>query len=98
MALRDPDMSANGIERTLERFGIEPNRLVIEVSERYVIRRHVQLKETLAVYRQMGIGIAIDDVGAGYSELERIANLEPNYIVWPQYSVGGLYSPQHFRK
>ena len=45
-----------------------------------MIPKQGKLLDTLTAYRDLGIGVAIDDVGAGYSELERIASLEPDYL------------------
>jgi EAL domain-containing protein (putative c-di-GMP-specific phosphodiesterase class I) len=36
--------------------------------------------EALQNFTQMGFSIAVDDIGAGYSGLEKIAHLNPRYL------------------
>ncbi len=38
------------------------------------------LRSILSQYHELGIGVAIDDVGVGYSGLERIVALRPDYL------------------
>lgn len=62
----------------IEQFDIDPRRVVIEITETKgdlcAIQRLVNL------YRRHGMRIAIDDFGAGYSELGRVVGLEPDII------------------
>lgn len=53
----------------IQRTGIPPQRLVFEVTESTVMRDRVQTQEAFRVLRQMGVRLAIDDFGAGYSSL-----------------------------
>jgi EAL domain-containing protein (putative c-di-GMP-specific phosphodiesterase class I) len=76
----DPELQPARLQRQLERLGIAPSRLVFEFSERYVVPNSDGLLAALAPHREMGIEVAIDDVGAGYSGLERIASLDPDYL------------------
>ena len=76
----DPDLASNRLSRFLRQLDIHPSRVVFEFSERCNIGNHDGLLETLQNYRSLGVGLAIDDVGAGYSGLERIVALHPNYL------------------
>lgn len=75
--LHDPDsifaaMSAPGVH-------IDPAQLVIEISEREALP-NIDLVELIAPYRSSGMGIALDDFGAGYSGLTRVVDIEPDIV------------------
>ena len=78
--LHDPDLRGARFEQLLNAFNIAPRRLIFEFSERYAVRNIEVLLQIIAELRERGIELALDDVGAGYSGLERIATLRPNYI------------------
>jgi len=59
------------VER-VQRAGIEPNRLQIEITETAIFDNAERAAETLYRLRQMGFRIALDDFGTGYSSLYNI--------------------------
>lgn len=72
---------ASGITvRTLEKYGINPHNVVLEITERTSIEDFATAKRILEHYRSQGFQIAIDDAGAGYSSLQAIAELQPDFI------------------
>lgn len=56
------------------------DRVVIEVTERSAIRDYRTFRQTLQDLKRMGFRIAIDDCGSGYSTLEAVAELRPDYL------------------
>jgi len=76
----DPDFQGAGLIRQLEGLGLAPERIALEVSEQYAIEKYDMFVQALENFRQMGFAIAVDDIGAGYSGLETIARLKPNYL------------------
>lgn len=64
--------------RLIEALNLDPSRLVIEVTETGADL--VLLKQVIKAYRERGIGIAIDDFGAGEAHLDRVIDLEPDLI------------------
>jgi EAL domain-containing protein (putative c-di-GMP-specific phosphodiesterase class I)/DNA-binding response OmpR family regulator len=76
----DPELASDRLSRFLRQLDIPPSRVVFEFSERCNIAHHDVLVETLQHYRALGVQVAIDDVGAGYSGLERIVSLKPDYL------------------
>ncbi|KUM44446.1 EAL domain-containing protein [Pseudomonas sp. EpS/L25] len=62
----------------LERSGIAPHRIVYEITE--AAGDLPRLIEAVARYRAMGIRIAIDDFGSGYSQLDRVFDLQPDIL------------------
>jgi EAL domain-containing protein (putative c-di-GMP-specific phosphodiesterase class I) len=60
--------------------GIDPSRIVLEVTEHAVVSDYRHLWNSLAVWRNRGVRIAIDDAGAGYASMRHILDLQPEYI------------------
>jgi EAL domain-containing protein (putative c-di-GMP-specific phosphodiesterase class I) len=79
-AMYDPDFRGPELSRLLERLGLPPERIVLEVSEQYAIENYTLFVAALQNFTGLGFEIAVDDMGAGYSGLEKIARLEPRYL------------------
>jgi EAL domain-containing protein (putative c-di-GMP-specific phosphodiesterase class I) len=58
--------------------GIAPERIVFEITE--LGGDTQRLSEVVARYREAGARIAIDDFGAGYSQLDRVLALQPDIL------------------
>jgi EAL domain-containing protein (putative c-di-GMP-specific phosphodiesterase class I) len=56
------------------------HRIVLEITESGAIRDYRRLRETLAGLRAQGFRVALDDLGAGYSGLTALAELEPDFV------------------
>jgi cyclic di-GMP phosphodiesterase Gmr len=57
-----------------------PRRFIIEVTEdAFVAKTHFQ-DEILPIFRQLGVGISIDDFGIGYSSLSALADITADEI------------------
>jgi len=79
-SMYDPDFQGTALIRLLEGLGLSPDRIVLEISEQYAIENYTLFVEALQNFTQMGFSIAVDDIGAGYSGLEKIAHLNPRYL------------------
>ncbi|MFS0725003.1 EAL domain-containing protein [Paenibacillus sp. 1P07SE] len=66
--------------RLLEQYGVDPSRIVIEVTEETFDGSVSTLGEIIDIYRQAGCGIAIDDVGTGFNNADRIAQIGPSLL------------------
>ncbi|SEN32444.1 EAL domain, c-di-GMP-specific phosphodiesterase class I (or its enzymatically inactive variant) [Mesobacillus persicus] len=62
------------------RQGLNPNRIVLEVSERNSDGKSKDLDHLLRYYRTFGMKIAIDKMGNDSSHLDRISQLEPDIL------------------
>ncbi|MGI8508563.1 MAG: EAL domain-containing protein [Gemmatimonadaceae bacterium] len=58
----------------------DPDRVVIEITERTAIKDYPKFRERLRAFRDHGYRFAVDDAGSGYAGLGSIANLEPDFI------------------
>ncbi|MFB6347057.1 MAG: EAL domain-containing protein, partial [bacterium] len=61
-------------------YDIRKEQLVFEVVETEEIKDREGLIEILNYYRNEGVAVALDDLGAGYSSLNLLKNLNPDYI------------------
>ncbi|MCF4980857.1 EAL domain-containing protein [Pseudomonas gessardii] len=59
----------------LERYAIPASRLSFEITESGLLEISPGVLDTLIRLRMMGVGLAIDDFGIGYSSLERLCQL-----------------------
>lgn len=64
--------------KQLQRSGVDPARIVFEITELGGASR--RLPDVVAHYREAGARIAIDDFGAGYSQLDRVLALQPDIL------------------
>jgi diguanylate cyclase (GGDEF)-like protein len=76
----DPEFKAGQTLEVLQQKGLHPSNVVFEITERSSIEDFTLAKKVLEHYRSQGYKIAIDDAGAGYSSLQAIAELQPDYI------------------
>ncbi len=60
--------------------GAPLDRLVIELTEHAAVASYEALREALAPFRRRGLGLAIDDVGAGHATLRHVLDLAPEFI------------------
>lgn len=67
-------------ERNLSEMQRAHGNIVIEVSEKEIVWNYVAFREVLERLRAAGFRFAIDDAGSGYSGLETILQLRPEYI------------------
>jgi len=79
-AMYDPEFQGAALVRLVESQGLSPDRVVLEITEKSAIENYDLFAEALAELTRFGFSIAVDDVGAGYSGLEKIAHLNPRYL------------------
>ena len=64
----------------LDRYPSVARRLTIELVEEESIRHYDQVKEFITTVAGYGVKVAIDDFGSGYSNFQRILELDVDYI------------------
>jgi diguanylate cyclase (GGDEF)-like protein/PAS domain S-box-containing protein len=69
--LRGPDF-ANIVKQALQRYGLAPGRLCLEITETALIEEAVCAREVLEELAALGVQIALDDFGTGYSSLAHL--------------------------
>lgn len=79
-SIENPNQCLNQTFAAMEQLSLNPLDFVFEVVETERITHMAHLKEIFEVCRRKGISLALDDVGSGYSTLEEIDALQPDYI------------------
>jgi EAL domain-containing protein (putative c-di-GMP-specific phosphodiesterase class I) len=68
-----PDLGP-AVRAILERTGLDPQHLVLELTETALVQEHSDV-DHLRALRELGIRVAIDDFGTGYSSLRYLIRL-----------------------
>lgn len=88
--LQDDSHPHGSTLRLSQQFGIAPEQIAIEISERYPIEDTENLKHAIIHYQKLGFMIAIDDLGAGYSGLKLWSELRPDYVKIDRYFIHSI--------
>ncbi|MDI6711509.1 MAG: EAL domain-containing protein [Bacillota bacterium] len=76
----DPNFTRGETMQLIRELGLEPYNVVFEITERHNVGDYTVLNRTLEHYRSQGYLVAVDDVGTGYSGLQAIAEIRPNFL------------------
>ncbi|SOD98454.1 putative bifunctional diguanylate cyclase/phosphodiesterase [Blastococcus haudaquaticus] len=74
-ALQLDDNLAAQVADVLERHGLAPSRIQIEITESALMKDPASAREVLDQLRALGVELAIDDFGTGYSSLAYLRHL-----------------------
>lgn len=76
----------------LLRLGVPPSRIIIELTENQSVMDFSDLQETLQDFRKIGIQIAMDDMGEGFSNLRMWSEVRPEFVKIDRHFVGDIDS------
>lgn len=80
LVLLDSNYQSGETRQLLAEFGIEPQQVIFELTERSAVTDFKLFERVLSHYRSQGFRIAIDDVGSGYNSLKTLIYLKPEFI------------------
>lgn len=72
--ITDPSFVSN-VAEALQRSGVDPERLILEVTETALVRDLSRAAAQLDAVRALGVGVAVDDFGTGHTGLTHIRAL-----------------------
>lgn len=82
---------------SLDRTGVDPSRLVLELTEGLLLRRDERVLAEMQALTDMGIRIAIDDFGTGYSSLSYLREFPISILKIDKSFIDELgHSPQQY--
>ncbi len=87
--LQDPALVSD-VAAVLARTGIEPSRLVLEITETVVMQNTRATLETLRALKALGVRLAIDDFGTGYSSLSYLQQFPVDILKIDKAFVDGM--------
>ncbi len=79
-ALQDPELAGAAFDRQLEAAGLRAGDVVLEFAERLAVESRPAQLDVLKELKRRGVGIAIDDMGAGYSSLQALVEVVPDFL------------------
>jgi len=79
-ALKDPDVAGSAFVDEVEHQGLDHADVVLEITERVAVGERQAYQDVLRRLKREGFGLAIDDMGAGYSSLQAVVEIEPDYL------------------
>jgi len=88
-SLRDPEFTGF-LRDLLKSEGVSPNRLLIEVTESHASRDPERTREVLGELKELGVRLALDDFGQGYSSLSYISDFPVDLIKIDRAFISGV--------
>ena len=88
--IEDPSHLPGFTLRALERAGLSPENIVLELSERDPELGGERIERAAAHYRSQGFRIALDDWGAGFSTLAAIVRCRPEFLKVDRSLIDGI--------
>ncbi|HEX2699113.1 MAG TPA: EAL domain-containing protein [Acidimicrobiales bacterium] len=85
----DPGIVSN-VAEALERAGISPSSLALEITESVLMEEVEATAETLRALKQLGVSLSIDDFGTGYSSLSYLKRFPVDSLKIDRTFVDGL--------
>ncbi len=84
------DRIPHGLFDLMDALGIDPHRVVLEISEA-TEKSHIRaIAKSLVSFRKLGVRVALDDLGARYPWLHHMLWLEPDYLKIDRVFVRGV--------
>jgi diguanylate cyclase (GGDEF)-like protein len=87
--LQDPELTAQ-VQRTLGQTGVDPSTLTLEITENVLMRDTEATLEALASLKDLGVKLAIDDFGIGFSSLSYLRRLPVDTVKIDRSFVSGV--------
>jgi diguanylate cyclase (GGDEF)-like protein len=87
--LQDPEL-VNDVAEALASSGLEPNLLVLEITETLLMQETDVIMARLHELKRLGVRIAIDDFGTGYSSLSYLRRFPVDILKIDKTFVDGL--------
>ena len=79
-AIYNPRTCLDSTLRLIDELGIPRAQIVFEIIESERLPEMAHMQRLVGFYREEGFGVALDDVGAGFSSLSVLAALRPDYV------------------
>ncbi len=79
-SIYDPSYCLRTTAAAISEIGLKPEDVVFEITETHKADDINHLKGILSFYRRSGFGVALDDIGSGWSGLNLLEQLRPDYV------------------
>jgi EAL domain-containing protein (putative c-di-GMP-specific phosphodiesterase class I)/GGDEF domain-containing protein len=85
-----PGVGTTATRELLRQLQIEPERIVIELTEHLPMFDFASVRTALTGYRSLGFQVAIDDLGEGFANFRMWSELRPQYVKADMHFVQGI--------
>lgn len=79
-AIYNPYTCLDSTVRMVDELGLKREQIVFEVIESERLPELAHLQRIIGFYRENGFGVALDDLGVGFSSLSLLIALRPDYV------------------
>jgi len=86
----DPSYCLRATASAINALGIKPEDVVFEITETHSVQDESVMRGILNFYRNAGFGVALDDIGSGWSGLNMLHKYRPDYVKIDMDLVRGL--------
>ena len=90
-SIYNPYTCLNSTVRMIDELGFPREQIVFEIVESERLPEMKLLKKIVHYYRENGFGVALDDVGAGFSSLNVLIALRPDYVKLDMGLIRGVH-------
>jgi EAL domain-containing protein (putative c-di-GMP-specific phosphodiesterase class I) len=94
-SIYDPHFCLRTTVAAIKEAGIPPGNVVFEVIESEHVPDIGHLRNIMDYYREQGFRVALDDLGSGYSSLNMLSALQPDYVKLDMGLVRGVHADRH---
>jgi EAL domain-containing protein (putative c-di-GMP-specific phosphodiesterase class I) len=94
-SIYDPHFCLRTTVAAIKEAGIPPGNVVFEVIESEHVPDIDHLRNIMDFYREQGFRIALDDLGSGYSSLNMLSVLKPDYVKLDMGLVRGVHADRY---
>ena len=94
-SIYDPHFCLRTTVSAIREAGIPPGNVVFEVIESEHVPDVDHLRNIMDYYRAQGFRIALDDLGSGYSSLNMLSALKPDYVKLDMGLVRRVHADRH---
>lgn len=84
--------SSERIARAVINAGLQPQQVVLELTEHHAIVNPAAFRNSLEALRERGFGFALDDFGVGYANVRLLSEIRPQYIKLSGYFAYGVHT------
>lgn len=78
----------------LTSLNIDLGSMVLEITERTAIQKQDMFLKELSMLRDLGIQIAVDDVGSGFASLDTVVEIRPDIVKIDRHLVRNLHTDE----
>jgi diguanylate cyclase (GGDEF)-like protein len=88
--LEMPDHRFGATESILANYQLNPEAICFELNERHQVKQNEAFKNLLAVFKERGFKLALDDFGAGFSSFELFYHADPDVLKFDRFLIQNI--------